>query len=45
MVEICTCCENYLQIDVFRLGVTSSQILGYSGGLPGFRQGNGFPAK
>jgi hypothetical protein len=45
MDEICGACKKYLQIDGFRLGLTPSKILGYSGGFPGFRQGNGFPAK
>jgi hypothetical protein len=38
MGEIRWCCRKYLQIDRFRLWLTSSQILGYSGGFPGFRQ-------
>jgi hypothetical protein len=45
MGEICGRAEKYLQIDGFRLELTPSRNLGYSGGFPGFRQGNGFPAK
>jgi hypothetical protein len=30
--------KNYLQIDGFRCELTSSQILGFCGGFPGFRQ-------
>ena len=34
-----------LQIRILRSRCTSSQILGYNGGFPGFRQGDRFPAK
>ena len=45
MGEICGSWKKHLQIDAFRLGLNHSQNLGYSGRIPGFRQGNGFPAK
>jgi hypothetical protein len=36
MGEICGCCKKYLQIDGFRLGLTSSQILVFSVDSRGF---------
>ena len=38
-------CKKYLQIGRFRCRLTSSQILGFCGGFPGFRQRNRFAAK